>query len=39
MPAIDVSKPNNFSEEEEFDSESKDMEDNNDHEEEREIPL
>jgi hypothetical protein len=38
-PADDVSEPNDFSEEEEFNSDSEDMEGNNDHEEEREIPL
>jgi hypothetical protein len=37
-PADDVSEPNNFSEEEEFNSESEDMEDNNDHNEERGNP-
>jgi hypothetical protein len=35
----DVSEPNNFSEEEEFNSESEDMEGNNDHNEERGNPL
>jgi hypothetical protein len=38
-PAVDVSEPNEFSEEEEFDSDSEDMEGNNNHEEEREILL
>jgi hypothetical protein len=38
-PTTDVSELNDFSEEEEFDSDSKDMEGNNNHEEEREIPL
>ena len=32
-PAVNASKPNEFSEEEEFDSDSKDMEGNNNHEE------
>jgi hypothetical protein len=31
-PAVDVSEPNEFLEEEEFDSDSKDMEGNNNHE-------
>jgi hypothetical protein len=35
----DVSEPNEFLEEEEFESDSEDMEGNNNHEEEREIPL
>jgi len=35
----DISEHNTFSEEEEFDSDSKDMEGNNDHGEEREVPL
>ena len=39
MPSGDVSEPNDFSEEEEFDSDFEDMEGNNNHEEEREIPL
>jgi hypothetical protein len=39
MLAADVSEPNDFSEEVEFDSDSEDMEDSNNHEEEREIPL
>jgi hypothetical protein len=38
-PADDISKPNDFSEEEEFDSDSEDMEGNNGHGEEREVPL
>jgi hypothetical protein len=38
-PVDDISKPNKFSEEEEFESNSKDMEGNNGHGEEREVPL
>jgi hypothetical protein len=38
MPANDVSEPDDFSEEEEFNSESEDMEGNNDHNEERGNP-
>jgi hypothetical protein len=34
-PAADVSEPNNFSEEEEFDSDSEDMDGNSNHEEEK----
>jgi hypothetical protein len=37
-PADDVSEPGDFSKEEEFNSESEDMEDNNDHNEERGNP-
>jgi hypothetical protein len=37
-PTNDVSEPNDFLEEEEFNSGSKDMEDNNDHDEERGKP-
>jgi hypothetical protein len=39
MLAVNVSEPNTFLEEEEFDSDSKDMEGNKNHEEEREIPF
>jgi len=39
MPASNISEPNNFSEEEELKSDSEYMEGNNDHGEEREIPL
>ena len=39
MPTDDISKPNDFSEEEEFESDSEDMEGNNSHWEEREVPL
>jgi hypothetical protein len=38
-PAVDVSEPNKFLEEEEFDSDPEDMEDENNHEEEREILI
>ena len=38
-PAGDISEHNKFLEEEEFDSDSEDMEGNTDHEEEREVPL
>jgi len=38
-PADDIFEPNKFLEEEEFDSDSEDMEGNNNHEEEREILL
>jgi hypothetical protein len=38
MPIGDVSEPNSFLEEEEFNSEYEDMEDNNDHNEERGNP-
>jgi hypothetical protein len=38
-PADNISEPNDFSEEEELNSDSEDMEGNNDHGEEREIPL
>jgi hypothetical protein len=38
MPADDVSEPNEFSEEEEFNSESEDIEGNNDHNDERGNP-
>jgi hypothetical protein len=39
MPADNISEPNDFLEEEELNSDSEDMEGNNDHGEEREIPL
>jgi hypothetical protein len=39
MPDGDISEPNNLSEEEELDSDSKYMEENNGQEEEREVPL
>jgi hypothetical protein len=38
-PAGNISEPNDFSEEEELNSDSEDMEGNNDHGEEMEIPL
>jgi hypothetical protein len=38
-PAADVFEPNDFSEEEEFDSDLDDMEDENNHEEEMEILI
>jgi hypothetical protein len=38
-PADNISEPNDCSEEEDLNSDSKYMEGNNDHEEEREIPL
>jgi hypothetical protein len=38
-PADDISKPNDLLEEEETNSDSEDMEENNGHEEEREVPL
>jgi hypothetical protein len=38
-PADNISEPNDCSEEEDLNSDSEDMEGNNDHEEEREIPL
>jgi hypothetical protein len=38
-PVDDISEPDDFSEEEELNSDSKDMEGNNGHEEEREVPL
>jgi hypothetical protein len=38
-PVADVSEPNDFLEEEEFDSDPEDMEDENNHEEEREILI
>jgi hypothetical protein len=39
MPARNISEPNDLSEEEDPNSDSKDMEENNGHEEEREVPL
>jgi hypothetical protein len=39
MPADNIFEPNDFSKEEELKSDSEDMEGNNDHGEEREIPL
>jgi hypothetical protein len=39
MPSNDVSEPDDLSKEEEFNSDSKDMEGNNDHEEERKMLL
>jgi hypothetical protein len=38
-PVDNISESSNFSKEEEFDSDSEDMEDNNNHEEERENTL
>ena len=39
MPVVDIFEPNDFSKEEEFKSDSEDMEGNNNHEEEIEISL
>jgi hypothetical protein len=39
MPADDISEPNDLSEDEEPKSDFEDMEENNGHEEEREVPL
>jgi len=39
MPVGDISEPDDLSEQEEFNSDSEDMEGNNKYEEEREIPL